>query len=615
MASDATEARDRDSISLVSHLDTEPPALIWNVDAERGAFGFNHGWKRLSGLGEEDLSADGWLAFVHPDDQVMFPFLRDPVVAHAPQSLEIRIRDAMGRYRWFLVNCDAANPAAPRSVVALSIDARKSAELEAADVRAMLDNAPTMMWRTTATGEMDYANERYLRAWGQTSDQIKGWGWKDSVHPDDRQGIVDYWDSHRHTDGDGTYEFRAGTPETGYRWYLSVCSARCDDEGNVHQWYGATFDIEDRKQADARLRRSEAFLRQGQMISMTGTVALNRLTGEHYWSEEAYRILGLDQSVTPGFEAVLPHVHADDLAQVLAAIERIKNGESDVDFEYRVIRPDGRIKHVRALVNPGHADDDGVNVSGVVMDITAAKLAEEEMHRAQADLLRVTRIATMAELTASIAHEINQPISGVLTNSEACLRWIDRPEPNLEEAREALERTVIGARRVSEVVRQLRAIFARKHPEPTQFKLGDLVGNTLPLLRSHMNQYRASIMVDLADDEPRVLADQIQIQQVIINLVMNGLQAPREAGAERRIIVRTVREADQVGLSVTDNGRGIEEDHLPKIFEPFFTTKSEGMGMGLSICRSVVELHGGSIFARGNDEGGATVGFIFPIDC
>lgn len=614
MASDAKKATDCDAIASMSSPGTELPALVWNVEADRGAFGFNHGWKRLSGVGEERLSADGWLQFVHPDDRDRLSFLRDPVFVNAPCSLDIRISDETGRYRWFLVNCDAAYPAAPRSVVALSIDARKSAEFEAADVRAMLDNAPTMMWRTTAAGEMDYANERYLRAWGQTIDQIKGWGWKDSVHPDDRQGIVDYWDSHRHTDSDGTYEFRAGTPETGYRWYLSVCSARRDEEGRVHQWYGATFDIEDRKQADARLRRSEAFLRQGQMISMTGTVALNRITGEHYWSEEVFRILGLDQSATPGFETVLPRVHADDRGQVLVAIERIKNGESDVDFEYRVVGPDGRIKHVRALVNPEHADDDGVNVSGVLMDITAAKLAEEEMHRAQADLLRVTRIATMAELTASIAHEINQPISGVLTNSEACLRWIDRPEPDLEEAREALERTVIGARRVSEVVRQLRAIFARGHPEPTQFKLGDLVGNTLPLLRSHVNQHRASVAVDLAEDEPRILADQIQIQQVIINLVMNGLQAPRQTGTERRIVVQTAREEDQVTLSVTDNGDGIDDELLPKIFEPFFTTKSEGMGMGLSICRSIVELHGGSIFARRNDAGGATVGFIFPID-
>lgn len=505
-----------------------------------------------------------------------------------------------------------------RALVALSIEERKSAELkreaELSDIRAMLDNAPTMMWRTTASGEMDYANERYLEAWGQTLEQVKGGGWQDSVHPDDRQGLVEYWDAHRFTDEDGMYEFRAGTPETGYRWYLSVCSARLDGEGRVHQWYGATFDIQARKQAEERLRRSEAFLRQGQMISMTGSFALNHVTGEHYWSEETYRLLGLDPSVTPSFEAALARVHPDDLVHVFAAIERIKNGEIDIGFEYRTVMPDGRVKHLRVLVNPVHAEDDRANATGVLMDITAAKLAEEEMHRAQADLTRVTRIATMAELTASIAHEINQPISGVLTNSEACLRWIDRPEPDLAEAREAVERTVVGARRVSEVVRQLRAIFARSDPEPTRFKLGDLIGSTLPLLRSSISQHRASIAIELADHEPGILADQVQIQQVLINLIMNGLQAPRRGGIERRLVVETMHRENLVTLSVSDNGLGIDDCHLSNIFEPFFTTKPEGMGMGLSICRSIIESHGGAIFARTNATGGATVGFTFPIE-
>ena len=600
-------------------LETEIPALVWHVDAVRGADGFNRAWERLSSLGQEQLAGDGWLKLVHPDDRPKLAFLRGSASRRpAPGSLDVRLRGETGGYRWFMVSYGSPDPSARRALVAVSIDERKSleveTELELSHVRAMLDNAPTMMWRTTASGEMDYANERYLDAWGRTLDEVRGWGWKDSIHPDDRQGLVDYWESHRLTADDGTYEFRVGSPGRGYRWCLSVCSPRLDAEGNVRQWYGATFDIQPRKQAEERLRRSEAFLRQGQMISMTGSVALNRVTGEQYWSEEVYRIFGLDPSVTPGFEALLMRVHSDDRAQVLAGIGRIKRGEIDVRLEYRAVMPDGSVKHLVVLVNPARAEDDGQNVSGVIMDITSAKLAEEEMHRAQADLTRITRIATMAELTASIAHEINQPISGVLTNSEACLRWMNRPQPDLVEAREAVERTVIGARRVSEVVRQLRAIFARNDPEPSRFNLGDLVRSTLPLLRSHLNQHRASVSVELADNEPGILADQVQMQQVLINLVMNALQAPRPTGTGRRLLIQTIREADQVTLSVADNGTGIDEDHLADIFEPFFTTKSEGMGMGLSICRSIVESHGGTIFAKANAEGGATVGFTFPVD-
>jgi PAS domain S-box-containing protein len=599
-------------------VNDELPALVWRVDPALGGHGFNRAWEILTGRSESDLSGEGWLEVVHPEDREALAFLHNPLSDQVPSSFDIRIRDQDGRHRWFLVQCGALVGLLRRALVALPIDERKSAESarehELADVRAMLDNAPTMIWRTTASGDMDYANERYVKAWRQTPDLIKGWGWKNSVHPEDRDGIVSYWADHRFTDGDGAYEFRAGTPEDGYRWYLSVCTARRDEDGKVIQWHGATFDIEDRKQAEERIRRNEAFLRQGQKISKTGSVGLNLVTNEHYWSEETYRILELDQSVTPSFETFLTRVHPGDLNQVRTAFENITSSESDIDLEHRLVTPDGRVKHLRLLVNPPHAGNDGVTSFGVIMDVTASKLTEEEMYRAQADLTRVARIATMSELTASIAHEINQPISGILTNSEACLRWINRPEPDLLEAREAIERTALGARRVIEVVRQLRAIFSRQDPDPVQFDLGDLVRATLPLLRSHMNQHRASIILDLAADPLLVFADQIQIQQVLINLVMNGLQAPRGEGAERHLVIETYHDADHVTLSVTDNGMGIDENHLPNIFEPFFTTKTDGMGMGLSICRSIVESHGGRIFARGNTSGGATVGFTFPIE-
>jgi two-component system sensor kinase FixL len=249
------------------------------------------------------------------------------------------------------------------------------------------------------------------------------------------------------------------------------------------------------------------------------------------------------------------------------------------------------------------------------MDVTAAKIAEQEMHRAQAELTRITRIATMAELTASIAHEINQPLSGILTNAEACLRWLNRAEPDIAEATEAIERVVVGARRVSDVVRQLRAIFTRKDPTPTKFDLNDLVTRTLPLLRSHVNHYRGSVSLNLANDLPEIFADPVQVQQVMCNLLTNGLQAPKvsEAGG-RRLMIETAREEATVTLRVSDDGLGIDEADLASIFEPFFTRKCDGMGMGLSICRSIIESHGGRMFAERSAAGGATVGFALPVE-
>ncbi|WP_245472293.1 PAS domain-containing sensor histidine kinase [Rhizobium jaguaris] len=479
----------------------------------------------------------------------------------------------------------------------------------------MLQNMPTMIWRTTAAGEMDYANERYLARWGQTHDTINGFGWKDSVHPDDRDGIVSYWANHVGTDVDGMYEFRAGSPSTGYRWYLSIATPRRDDNGNVVQWYGATFDIEDRKRAEYQLRRNEAFLRQGQLINKSGSVGANLRTGEHHWSDETYRILEFDQGVTPGFGPYLQRVHPDDIDLVREKLEHVKRNEIEVEFEHRLSFPDGRIKHLRVLVNPAPAGLDDLNTVGVIMDVTSAKMAEREMHRAQAELTRVTRIATMAELTASIAHEINQPLSGILTNGEAGLRWLNRDEPDITEATEAIERVVVGARRVSDVVRQLRAIFTRKDPAPTKFDLNDLVRGTLPLLRSHINHHQGAVSLSLAGNIPAIFADPVQIQQVVINLLTNGLQAPRKSDThERRLTIETARDEVSVTLRVSDDGLGIDDAHLTNIFEPFFTTKNDGMGMGLSICRSIVESHGGRMFAQANPAGGATVGFALPIE-
>jgi len=608
---------------FVDTLEDNLPALIWSIFPDGEADDFSRSWTFFSGFDLERLGGTGWLRAVHPADRTKLLRLNSKNFSTAIGSVDARIRGADGAFRWFLINRDgplnAEGGEKSRQLVAVPMHERKLAELardgDLARISTTLQHVPTMIWRTGASGEMDYANDRYLEAWDRTFEEVEGWGWGDAVHPEDRQGILDYWASHLESDDDGIYEFRAGSPEAGYRWFLSTSTALRDECGEIVNWYGATFDIEDRKQMEERLRRSEAFLRKAQLLSKTGSVGVNLLTGDHYWSDETYRIFEIDRSVKLGFATLIERVHPEDREIMADVTKRFRQAETGVDAQLRLLMPDGRLKHVRILAsNDEEAGDENVYI-GAIMDITAAKLAEESAQQAGAELARVMRIATMAELAGSIAHEVNQPLAAILAYGKASLRWMNRPVPEMGEAKAAIEQAVAGAERARDVVARLRQVFTRKDPEPSILDLNELVERTLPLLQPQVGRHQADVRLDLANGLPAVTADPVQIQQVIINFVTNGLQAPRPENAVACALqIRTeLDDASRVVLSVTDNGRGIPNDSINRLFEPFFTTKNEGMGMGLSICRTIIQSHSGHISARNEPNGGATVSFMLPM--
>ena len=367
----------------------------------------------------------------------------------------------------------------------------------------------------------------------------------------------------------------------------------------------------ERKQTEEKIRQSEAYLAEAQRLSHTGSFGWNVTSGELFWSDQMYRILGVDQGAKPTLEMVFQRIHPEDIARVQETLDRGVQGGTDMDFENRFLLPDGSVKYVHVVALAVRDESMNLEYVGTVMDVTASKRAEEALRQAQAELAHVTRVTTMGELTASIAHEVNQPLAAVIANANASLRWLAAATPNLDEAREALLRIVRDGKRASDVITRIRTLVQKTDPEKTRLDINQTVQEVVLLMQNEAVRKGVALRIDLAADVPPVLGDRVQLQQVILNLVMNGIEAMNTvADRPREMVIRSsAQESDNVLLAVQDSGIGIDPRNLDKIFDTFYTTKPQGMGMGLAISRSIVENHGGKLWAVPNDGPGATFQF------
>jgi C4-dicarboxylate-specific signal transduction histidine kinase len=321
-----------------------------------------------------------------------------------------------------------------------------------------------------------------------------------------------------------------------------------------------------------------------------------------------------DPSAKPTIELVLRRIHPDDIALVQRQMHRASQNGEDLDFEHRLLMPDGSVKHVRVLTRSTVDASNAREIVGAVMDITQAKRAQEALHETQAELAHITRVTTLGQLSASIAHEVSQPLVGIVTNGDASLRWLEREAPNVEEARQAVKRIISDADRASNVIRRIRDLAKKATPEMARVDVNEVIEDAIALVRHQALSHRAVLRLDLANGLPEVLGDRIQLQQVIINLVMNGVEAMTLVSDRPRAVViqSQPREQDHVLVAVRDAGVGLEPGIADRLFSPFYTTKPGGMGMGLSICRSIVEAHGGRVWATINSGPGATIQFTVP---
>jgi C4-dicarboxylate-specific signal transduction histidine kinase len=372
----------------------------------------------------------------------------------------------------------------------------------------------------------------------------------------------------------------------------------------------------DRRKAEGDLRRSEALLAEAQQISHTGSWRLKVSTGEISWSAEHFRIFAFDPATTrPSHETYMERVHAEDKRWLEQDIERVVRERCRFQHEYRIVLPDGSVKHLQSVGQPDIGASGDLEFVGTVMDITERRHAEEALRNAQAELTRVARLTTMGELAASIAHEINQPLAAIVTQSESALRFLNRDEPDLDEARDAFSSIARDGMRAADVIRGLRALAKKSGPQLTRLDIHDVIREVLALTHGELRRHDVELHTELAADHRPVVGDRVQLQQVLLNLIMNGVEAMRgvtERTKELTISTALTELGSGVLVAVMDTGIGLDPAVVERVFQPFFTTKPDGLGMGLPICRSIVEAHGGRLWVSPRVPHGADVRFTVP---
>jgi len=359
--------------------------------------------------------------------------------------------------------------------------------------------------------------------------------------------------------------------------------------------------------------KSTALMAHVEQLSQSGSFCWRPTTGETNWSEQLYRIFGVEPGVQITMRMLAARIYPDDRHVLRDMIERARDGK-DLEYDGRLLLPGGWVKYVLLRAHATRDPQGCLHYIGAMQDVTERRKSEEALHRLRAELTHVSRVNSLGALTASIAHEINQPLAGIMTNANTGMRMLGADPPNVDGALETMRRTIRDGHRASEVITRLRALFRKCVVMTDAVDLGKAALEVVELLRCEILRKRIVLSQEIDDDLPPVTGDKVQLQQVVLNLLLNGVEAMQEVtGRPRQLLVRIQpAEGDQVRLAVTDTGIGFEPRSANKLFDAFHTTKEDGMGIGLFVSRCIIENHGGHLLAAPNERFGATFSFTIP---
>jgi PAS domain S-box-containing protein len=513
-----------------------------------------------------------------------------------------------------------------RAEVALR-DSEEALRRREKELRDILETIPAMTVTVLPDGTDVFIGKRFVEYSGLSADKARRSGWQAAAHPDDVDAHVSEWRSSLASGEPIEIETRFRRADGQYRWFLARAVPLRDDQSNILNWYEVLTDIEDRKQAEMALRdseqalrRSEAWLTQAQTLSHTGNWVYNATTMLYlYWSEESYRIWGFDPlEGVPSREDTWQRIHPDDRDRVWEAVQEALRQKKDFAAEFRIVLPGGTVKYLEGTTRHVFSALGAlVETISTNVDVTDRKRAQDERERLrqlEADLARMNRLSMMGELAASLAHEITQPFGAARNNARAALNFLDSKPPDLGEVREALGCIVDDIDRAGNIIERIREQVKKAPPRKDHFDLNEAINEVIGLARSAITRNVVSVQTRLAEGQLPVDGDRVQLQQVVLNLILNAVEAMGSAreGPREMSISTEQSQANGILVAIRDSGPGIESANLDRVFEAFYTTKSSGVGMGLSICRSIVDAHGGRLWASANVPRGAIFQFTLP---
>jgi len=610
------------------------PAMVLCALPDGTVESVNRAWQEYTGYSPQQLTDSGWRSIVHPDD--LAKFLSEwniALVAGRPFETEARIQRSDGQYHWFLIKKALAvsgkrngHPSLCTLIAFEDISDRKQSQIKLqqseARYRILIDTLSDSVVSVSEDGVILFANLATARIFGYEPKELIGKPltvlmpeFMRKYHED---GFRRYLATgQRHIDWQGTE--LTGLHKDGQEFPVEVSFGEIVTEEG-HTFTGVIRDVSARKRAEENLRRSETYLAEAQSVTHTGSCAIDGANRQIlYWSDEMFRLFGFDpEQGLPLWDQWVQRIHPDDLNKFQIAGDKTFREKVHCNVEFRIVKADGAVRHIHAIGHPILSPSgDLVQVIGTMVDVTDRRRAEDERERlrqVQAELAHITRASTIGELTAALTHEVKQPIAAAVTNAKTCMRWLNRDQPDLMEARDAASRLIKDVTRASDIISRIGSLFKKGLPQRETVNVNEVIQEMIALLTSEAARHSIPIAGDLARDVPHILADRVQLQQVLMNLMLNGIEAMTGLSAPGSLTISSRQEEGQLLISVADVGTGIQPEQAEQIFQAFFTSKPQGTGMGLAISRSIIEAHGGRLWATNNSGPGTTFHFTLPIE-